>query len=57
MGYDRQELADVYGASLDESVNDSMTFNAEFNAKLGREPTWIRIDPSDVHQPPVSDFQ
>ena len=43
MGYDQKQVGPLYGASLLERSNDPSTFNARFNARLGREPVWKSI--------------
>ena len=43
MGYDPKQVRPSYGASLLERSNDPSTFNARFNARLGREPVWKSI--------------
>ena len=44
MGYERGQVAAVYGRSLAEPTQDAFTFNARFNARLGKEPVWRRIE-------------
>ena len=43
MNYDRSEVTAIYGRPLDEELNDPYTFNARFNARLGKKPIWKRI--------------
>ena len=56
MGYRPSDIAPVYGASLFSAKADPMTFNTNFNARLGSAPQWKRIDIGDVQSPPVSDY-
>jgi len=51
MHYEKNEINKVYGQSLDEKINDKMTFNALFHARLGKKPQWIKIEPSLVTIP------
>jgi hypothetical protein len=55
MGYSPEEVRPIYGASLAEPSRDPFTFNTRFNARLGREPAWFRIDLDKVQEPPASD--
>ena len=55
MGYDRRKVAPVYGASLLRSSADPMTFAVDFNARLGREPRWRKLDTARVPAPPPTD--
>ncbi len=43
MGYDQGTVRATYGPGLAEVASDPATFNALFNARLGREPRWIAI--------------
>jgi hypothetical protein len=52
MGYDEAPVRAVYGASLVERSTDALTFNTLFNARLGREPEWKRIELAKVTTPP-----
>lgn len=57
MSYDREEVRGTYGAALDDPAKDDFSFNTFFNARLGREPEWQRIDISTLPSPPGSDFE
>ena len=56
MKYDSNEVSKTYGNSLDIKTNDDFTFNKYWNARLGKEPRWQKIDLSDMVSPPASDF-
>jgi hypothetical protein len=51
MGY---PLGD-YGANLTMPLADELRFNKRFNARLGRMPEWLAIDPAALPRPPASD--
>lgn len=51
MNYDRDEVMNIYGMPLDEKVNDPYTFNARFNARLGKEPVWRKVELSNIVRP------
>jgi lipid A ethanolaminephosphotransferase len=55
MGYDQAPVRAVYGPSLVDRSADALTFNTLFNARLGREPEWKRIEIAKVTAPPSSD--
>lgn len=44
MGYDPASVRAIYGRSLAEETRDSFAFNSRFNARLGKQPIWRRID-------------
>lgn len=46
MGYDVGRVRSVYGDSLVPPSRDPMTFNARFNARLGRKPVWRSVEGS-----------
>jgi glucan phosphoethanolaminetransferase (alkaline phosphatase superfamily) len=52
LGYDEREVRPIYGASLVERLNEPATFNARFNARLGRKPVWVAIDPKRLPKQP-----
>ncbi|KQN26042.1 hypothetical protein ASE86_07715 [Sphingomonas sp. Leaf33] len=43
MGYGRDEVTEIYGADLTRNAFDDSSFNARFNARLGREPRWVSV--------------
>ena len=53
MGY---SVAD-YGAALTAPLHDEMRFNTHFNARLGRPPEWLAINPAALPPPPASDIE
>ena len=55
MGYRPDEVAALYGDSLIPRSRDPVTFNILFNARLGRDPVWKKIDPSRITAPPSKD--
>jgi hypothetical protein len=52
MGYAEADVRPLYGDSLIGPRPDDFTFNARFNARLGREPDWTPIDLAKVAPPP-----
>jgi lipid A ethanolaminephosphotransferase len=57
MGYDQAAVQPIYGDSLVVKSRDDFTFNTRFNARLGKEPVWKKIDLSSVVQPPAGDSE
>ncbi|ANU08310.1 sulfatase-like hydrolase/transferase [Paraurantiacibacter namhicola] len=55
MGYPETAVTGAYGADLLSSERDPFTFNTRFNARLGREPRWLQVDPDTLPTPPASD--
>src|SRR3546814_16770118 len=55
MGYDRDAVQRLYGPGLDAPTRDPLTFNARFNARLGRGPLWVAIRPGALPAPPPPD--
>lgn len=51
LGYDPAGIAPVYGRSLAVPTEDDFSFNTRFNARLGAEPVFKRIDLSEVVTP------
>lgn len=51
MGYDQSAIRQHYGQLLTDSLDDPLTFNARFEARLGLKPVWVRIDPAKVVGP------
>ena len=56
MGYAKPDVAQLYGASLADADPDPMTFTINYFARLGREPTWRKVEPARLASPPSSDF-
>ena len=56
MKYDSTEIANKYGNSLDVPTNDEFTFNKSWNARLGKQPSWKKIDINEIVSPPKSDY-
>lgn len=46
-----------YGTDLTAPLSDEMRFNTHFNARLGRTPEWLVIDPAALPRPPASDIE
>jgi glucan phosphoethanolaminetransferase (alkaline phosphatase superfamily) len=44
MSYNFKEVKSIYGNSLNIKTNDAFTFNTMFYARLGRKPTWKKIE-------------
>lgn len=57
MKYDSNEVANTYGISLDILTNDEFTFNKFWNARLGKQPSWQKIDTNEIVSPPISDYE
>ena len=57
MKYDNDEVTRVYGNSLDAPTKDDLTFNKYWNERLGRQPSWKKIDLNNMVNPPKSDYQ
>jgi glucan phosphoethanolaminetransferase (alkaline phosphatase superfamily) len=53
MGYDPADVGPVYGDSLIPLSRDDFTFNILFNARLGRQPVWRRIELDRIAPPPA----
>jgi hypothetical protein len=53
MGYSEADVRPLYGDTLVAPTPDELTFNARFNARLGREPEWTPIDPARIPAPPA----
>ncbi|HLV17596.1 MAG TPA: sulfatase-like hydrolase/transferase [Pseudomonas sp.] len=51
MGYRLDAILGTYGIPLSQRSEDEFTFNTRFNARLGAEPTWKRIDLEEVVAP------
>lgn len=56
MGYNPKSVSQLYGDGLDSWRRDPVTFNALFNARLGRKPQWIKVSQASVPRPPVVDY-
>lgn len=54
MGYRPEEVRPIYGPSLVEPSRDDFTFNARFNARLGKKPIWVPIDLREIAIAPES---
>jgi len=55
MGYARSDIAPVHGPSLISPQPDPMTFTINYFAALGREPSWRRVEPEKLMEPPGTD--
>lgn len=51
MGYDERRVRTVYGPSLVDRSAKVPSFNARFNARLGLQPRWIKINPRKISAP------
>ncbi len=51
MSYSPNEIEPIYGISLDQPTKDNMTFNTRFHARLGRKPSWKKVDPKELVVP------
>lgn len=57
MKYDSLQTNKAYGNSLDVPTNDEFTFNKFWNARLGKQPSWKKIEVNQVVTPPLEDYQ
>ncbi|MBU2340048.1 MAG: sulfatase, partial [Alphaproteobacteria bacterium] len=56
MGYESATTAPLYGPTLLSPEPDPMTFTPNYNASLGRDPSWYRVDPAALAAPPTGDY-
>lgn len=52
MGYPEPAVRRLYGEALTAPATDPFTFNTRFNARLGLEPRWEKIDLGKIAPPP-----
>jgi glucan phosphoethanolaminetransferase (alkaline phosphatase superfamily) len=57
MGYDPAAMRPRYGDPLTSAAKDDFSFNINYNAALGKKPSWTKIDLTKLTLPPVSDYQ
>jgi len=55
MGYQKNDVRKIYGATLLDQANDPYTFNILFNARLGKKPKWRKINLDDISRPDPSE--
>ncbi len=55
MGYDPAALKANYGPTLLDPDADPMTFTINYFAALGRAPTWRKVAPEKLSNPPLTD--
>ncbi len=55
LGYPPERTAAFYGPTLFSREQDPLTFTPNYNASLGRDPSWYRVDPAALATPPTSD--
>jgi lipid A ethanolaminephosphotransferase len=55
MGYAETEIRPLYGDTIAAPAPDKLSFNARFNARLGREPDWRLVDPAKIPAPPADE--
>lgn len=48
MGYQTDSVHEAYGERLDAAKPDELSFNATFNAQLGRKPVWKKIELANI---------
>lgn len=56
MGYAAEQTAPFYGPTLMSRESDPLTFTPNYNASLGRDPSWRRVIGSELAEPPTSDY-
>ena len=57
MGYDPEAVQALYGTDLLAVDGAPFAFNYQFNARLGRAPSWKEIRLDEIAWPPDSDFR
>ena len=57
MGYPPRAVQGLYGTDLLSANPAPYAFNARFNARLGRAPSWKEIDLDAIAWPPEKDFR
>ena len=57
LGYPPEQTKAFYGPTLLAPEKDPLTFTPNYNASLGRDPIWYRIDPAALATPPTSDYR
>ncbi len=57
MGYDAKAVQAIYGSDLLTASTAPFAFNYQFNARLGRAPSWKAIRLDEIAYPPDSDFR
>lgn len=55
MGYGEREFAEIYGPTMDQPGPEQLAFTTTYFNRLGRELTWIDIDPAELSSPPATD--
>ena len=56
MGYDAKAVQAIYGSDLLTANQAPFAFNYQFNARLGRAPSWKEIKLDEIAWPSDSDF-
>lgn len=51
MLYEKQKVLSSYGVPLSDIVNGHYAFNAQYHAKFGKKPKWIKIIKSSIAKP------
>jgi hypothetical protein len=57
MGYDPKAVQAIYGTDLLAVDDAPFAFNYQFNARLGRTPSWKEIRLDEIAWPPAGDFR
>jgi len=57
MGYDPEAVQAIYGKDLLTANQAPFAFNYQYNARLGRTPSWKEIDLDAIAWPPLSDYR
>jgi len=57
MGYEPQAVRKAYGDRIDAPTRDKLEFNTLFNARLGREPVWKKVDPAQIKALRPDDYE
>jgi len=57
MGYEPEAVQAIYGQDLLTANAAPFAFNYQYNARLGRTPSWKEIDLDAIAWPPLSDYR
>lgn len=57
LGYEHRQTKAFYGPTLQSLEKDPLTFTPNYNASLGREPSWYGVDRTQLAEPPEDDYR
>ena len=55
MGYSEADISAIYGPDITAHEPDEYTYNAYFNARMGRKPVWRKLNMDNVATPLATD--